>query len=97
MYRSSRRVLGRVVHGLLVLAPLALGSVYGVWLAGRLGNTTSVTMGGLGSSLTGVVTLAIAAMAFFIALPPGRGDIRSRQRALDGQCRRANHGHHRWP
>jgi pimeloyl-ACP methyl ester carboxylesterase len=68
-------VLGRVVHGLLVLAPLALGSVYGVWLAGRLGKTTSVTMGGLGWTLTGVVTLAIAAMAFLIALPASTAPI----------------------
>jgi len=68
-------VLGRVVHGLLVLAPLALGSVYGVWLAGRLGNTTSVTMGWLGWTLAGVVTLAIAAMAFCIALPASTAPI----------------------
>jgi proline iminopeptidase len=69
MYGIIALVLGRVVLGLLVLAPLALGSVYGVRLAGRLGNTTSATMGGLGWTLTGVVTLAIAAMAFFIAIP----------------------------
>jgi pimeloyl-ACP methyl ester carboxylesterase len=69
LYGIIAFVLGRVVHGLLVLTPLALGSVYGVWLAGRLGNTTAVMMGGLGWTLTGVVTLAIAAMAFFIALP----------------------------
>jgi proline iminopeptidase len=75
MYGIIALVLGRVVHGLLVLAPLALGSVYGVWLAGRLGNTTSVTMGGLGWTLTGVVTLAIAAMAFFIALPASTAPI----------------------
>ena len=40
MYGIFALVLGRGVHGLLVLAPLVLGSVYGVWLAGRLGNTT---------------------------------------------------------
>jgi len=64
MYGIFALVLGRGVHGLLVLAPLALGSVFGVSLAGRLGNTTSATMGGLGWTLTGVTSLAIAAMAF---------------------------------
>ena len=75
MYGIIALVLGRVVHGLLVLAPLALGTVYGVWLAGRLANTTSVRMGGLGLTLTGVVTLATAAMAFFIALPASTAPI----------------------
>jgi pimeloyl-ACP methyl ester carboxylesterase len=75
MYGIFALVLGRGVHGLLVLAPLALGSVYGVWLAGRIGNTTSVTMGGLGWTLTGVTTLAIATMAFFIALPASTAPI----------------------
>jgi pimeloyl-ACP methyl ester carboxylesterase len=75
MYGIFAFVLGRVVHGLLVLAPLALGSVYGVWLAGRLGNTTSVTMGGLGWTLTGVVTLAMVVMAFFIAIPASTAPI----------------------
>ncbi len=75
MYGIIALLLGRVVHGLLVLAPLALGSVYGVWLAGRLGNTTSVVMGGLGWTLTGLVTLAIAAMAIGIALPASTAPI----------------------
>jgi pimeloyl-ACP methyl ester carboxylesterase len=75
MYGMFAFVLGRVVHGLLVLAPLALGSVYGVWLASRVGNTTSATMGGLGWTLTGVTTLAIAAMAFFIAIPASTAPI----------------------
>ena len=69
LYGIIALVLGRVLHGLLVLAPLALGSVYGVWLAGHLGNTTSPTTGGLGWALTGVGTLAIGAMAFLIAIP----------------------------
>jgi proline iminopeptidase len=75
MYGIFAFVLGRVVHGLLVLVPLALGSVYGVWLAGRLGNTASVTMGGLGWTLTGVVTLAMVVMAFFIAIPASTAPI----------------------
>jgi pimeloyl-ACP methyl ester carboxylesterase len=75
MYGIIALVLGRVVHGLLVLAPLALGSVYGVSLAGRLGHTSSATMGGLGWTLTGMMTLAIAAMAFFIAIPASTAPI----------------------
>ena len=75
MYGIFALVLGRGVHGLLVLAPLALGSVYGVWLAGRLGNTTSAAMGGLSWTLTGVTTLAITAMAFFIAIPASTAPI----------------------
>lgn len=75
MYGIIAFVLGRVVHGLLVLAPLALGSVYGAWLAGRLGNTTSVAMGGLGRTVTGVVTLVMVAMAFFISLPASTAPI----------------------
>ena len=69
MYGIIALVLGRVVHGLLVLAPLALGSVYGVWMAGRLGYTTSERMRGLGWTLTGMTTLAILATASFIAVP----------------------------
>lgn len=75
MYGIFAFVLGRGVHALLVLAPLALGSVYGIWLAGRLGNTTSATMRGLGWSLTGAATLAIAAMAFFISIPASTAPI----------------------
>ena len=75
MYGIIALVLGRVVHGLLVLAPLALGGVYGVWLAGRFASTTSVGMGGLSWTLTGVATLAIAAMAFSIALPASTAPI----------------------
>lgn len=69
LYGTIAFVLGRVFHGVLVLVPLALGSVYGVWLADRLGNTTSAKMGGPGWTLTGIVTVAVAAMAFFIAIP----------------------------
>jgi len=75
LYGTIAFVLGRVVHGLLVLAPLALGSVYGVWLAGRLGNTTATSMGGLGWTLTGIATVGIGAMAFFIAIPASTAPI----------------------
>lgn len=68
-------VLGRVVHGLLVLAPMILGSVYGIWLAGRLGNTTSHVMGGFGWSITAIVTVAFVALGVFIARPASTAPI----------------------
>jgi pimeloyl-ACP methyl ester carboxylesterase len=62
-------VLGRVAPGVLVLAPMALGGLYGVSLAARLGNPSAVTMGGLGRWFTGAATLVLVALAFFIARP----------------------------
>ncbi|HSJ83186.1 MAG TPA: alpha/beta fold hydrolase [Acidimicrobiia bacterium] len=62
-------VLGRVFHGLLVLAPMILGSMYGVWLAGRLGSVSSAAMGGLAWTFTGALTLAMIVVAFSIARP----------------------------
>jgi len=67
--------IGRGVHGLLVLLPLALGSVYGVRLASRLGNPTSPTMGGIGWTFTALGTLVLAAVAFFIVLPASTSPI----------------------
>ncbi|MBM3187456.1 MAG: alpha/beta hydrolase [Chloroflexi bacterium] len=62
-------VLGRLVHGLLVLAPMILGTVYGVWLAGRLGRDASATMGAVGWTFTGLTTLALIVLAAFVARP----------------------------
>ena len=62
-------VLGRLVHGVFVLAPMILGTVYGVWLAARLGRDASATMGAVGWTLTGLVTLALVVVAVFVARP----------------------------
>jgi pimeloyl-ACP methyl ester carboxylesterase len=62
-------ILGRVVHGLLVLAPMILGAVYGVLLAGRFGNGASASMGGFGWTVTGATSLTLLAVAVFIAIP----------------------------
>lgn len=62
-------VLGRLVHGVLVLAPMILGSVYGVWFAARLGRDTSAIMGAIGWTLTSLVTLALIVVAVFVARP----------------------------
>jgi pimeloyl-ACP methyl ester carboxylesterase len=60
-------VLGRLVHGLLVLAPMILGSVYGTWIAARLGGNT--TMGFFGWAVVGVATVALIVVAIAFARP----------------------------
>jgi pimeloyl-ACP methyl ester carboxylesterase len=62
-------VLGRVFHGLLVLTPMILGAVYGVWLASRLGNAGAARMDGIGWTFTGLLTLILVGVVFFIARP----------------------------
>lgn len=62
-------VLGRVIPGLLVLVPMIVGAVYGVWSAARLGREASVGMGAVGWTLTGLATLALIVIAFFVARP----------------------------
>ncbi len=62
-------VLGRAAHGLFVLAPMILGSVYGVWLSTRLGGEAAAPMGVIGWTLTGLATLALLVIAAFVARP----------------------------
>lgn len=62
-------VLGRGVHGVLVLAPMVLGCIYGVWLSARLGRAGSAGMGAVGWVLTGLLTLALMAVAVLVARP----------------------------
>lgn len=62
-------VLGRLVHGLLVLAPIILGSVYGVWLAAWLGRETSASLSAVGWMLTGLATLVLIVVAILISRP----------------------------
>lgn len=62
-------VVGRLVHGVLVLTPMMLGTVYGVWLAARLGRDASATMGAVGWTLTGLATLALVVVVVFVARP----------------------------
>lgn len=69
LYGIIALVLGRGVHGVLALAPMLLGAGYGVLLAARLGHPTAPLMGGVGWTVSGLVTLALAAFAFFIATP----------------------------
>jgi len=62
-------VVGRVVHGLLVLVPMILGTAYGIWLAACLGKDPSAAMGAAGWTLAGLVTLAVVLLAVFVARP----------------------------
>jgi pimeloyl-ACP methyl ester carboxylesterase len=68
-------VLGRVVHGILVLAPMILGAGLGVALAGRFGNEAAGTMGITGWVLSGLTTVVLVAVAFFIAVPASTAPI----------------------
>lgn len=62
-------VLGRLVHGVLVLAPMILGTAYGAWFAVRLGREAAATMGAIGWTLTGLATLALILVAALVARP----------------------------
>lgn len=68
-------VLGRVLHGLVVLAPLTLGSVYGVWLARRFGNETASSIGSFGWTVTWLATIGLVVLAGFIARPASTAPI----------------------
>ncbi|MBE9067399.1 alpha/beta hydrolase [Leptolyngbya cf. ectocarpi LEGE 11479] len=60
-------ILGRLVHGMLVLLPMALGTLHGIWLALYLGRERSAPVGGIGWILTSLATLALIILAYFIA------------------------------
>ena len=62
-------VVGRGVHGLLVLVPMALGAGYGVWLAHRLGHPSAPRPGSVGRMMTGLVTVTILVLAAGLVRP----------------------------
>ena len=62
-------VLGRLFHAIVVLLPMILGSVLGVWLAGRLGHDGASSMGAVGWILVGIASLTLIALAVLIARP----------------------------
>lgn len=61
--------VGRLFHGLLVLAPMALGALYGVALAHHLGNEGAPSMGRAAWLFTGLLTAALLSLALFLARP----------------------------
>jgi proline iminopeptidase len=62
-------VLGRLFPSFLVVLPMILGAVSGAWLAARLGNDASATMGVIGWTLMGLASLALIVVAVLIARP----------------------------
>lgn len=62
-------LLGRLVHGLLVLAPMILGTIYGLSLAARLGKESLSSMGLAGWMLTILATMSLIVVALAIARP----------------------------
>jgi pimeloyl-ACP methyl ester carboxylesterase len=62
-------VVGRGVHGLLVLLPMMVGAIYGVELAARRARSTAATMGVTGWVVAGLLTLVLAALCAMIARP----------------------------
>lgn len=68
-------VLGRLFHGLLVLGPMVLGSVYGVWLAGKFGHPTAHSMGAVGWVATILASIGLVALSMFIARPASTAPI----------------------
>jgi proline iminopeptidase len=68
-------VLGRLAHGLLVLAPMILGASYGVWLADRLRKQEAPHVGAFAWTITGLASLALVSVAFFIANPAATAPI----------------------
>jgi pimeloyl-ACP methyl ester carboxylesterase len=62
-------VVGRGIPYLLSLAPMAVGSSYGVELAARLGRSGRATMGAIAWGLTIIGTIAIIGLAMLVARP----------------------------
>jgi len=72
-------VLGRGLHGLLVLAPMILGARFGVEVATRLWTGATGTMGRLGWIVTGLVSLRPSG--------PGERMVRPARRPVQGADR----------
>jgi len=69
MYGIIAFVLGRGLHGLLVLVPMILGVIYGVGLSAWLGREATTAPGAFGWTLTGLGTLFLMVAAVTIARP----------------------------
>jgi pimeloyl-ACP methyl ester carboxylesterase len=69
MYGMIAFVLGRIFHGILVLIPMMLGMVYGIWFANRSGREGAARIGNFGWLVTALTTIAVVGIAFLIARP----------------------------
>ena len=68
-------VVGRLVHGVLVLAPMMLGAAYGTWIASRLGGDAPVIAGAVGRTFVCLGTIALVAIALLVARPASTAPI----------------------
>ena len=59
-------IVGRLVHGLLVLAPMILGTVYGSWLAGRTAAVSTTRLGVISWLLTSLAAFGIIAFGVLL-------------------------------
>jgi pimeloyl-ACP methyl ester carboxylesterase len=75
MYGVIAFVLGRGLHALLVLVPMALGAIYGVQLAARLSKPSVGGLGPIGWILTAIPSLGLVILAVTIALPASTAPI----------------------
>ncbi|MBI1299258.1 alpha/beta fold hydrolase [bacterium] len=75
MYGLIAFGVGRLLHAVLVLAPMVVGSLFGVWWATRLCHPSARAMGVVGWGLTGLVTLALILLAVSIARPASTAPI----------------------
>lgn len=69
MYGLIAAILGRGLHGLLVLAPMALGVHLGVELASRAGDRGARRSGPIGWALVALPSAGLVALAWLIAQP----------------------------
>ncbi len=69
MYGIIALIVGRGLHGLLVLAPMLVGARLGVEVAARLGRPATARLGALGWGLVAASLFALAGLAVAIAQP----------------------------
>ena len=62
-------VVGRLFLALLVVAPMALGALYGVWISHRMGRMATTPPGIPGWIVMGVLTVGLAGLAVTVARP----------------------------
>lgn len=81
-YGTVAFVLGRIVPGFLVLAPVALGGLLGVWLVTHFGHPDARPLQGPGFTVAGVGVLLVVGLAALIARPASTAPILT----TDGQA-----------
>jgi pimeloyl-ACP methyl ester carboxylesterase len=62
-------IVGRLIHGLLVLVPMMVAAWFGVALAHRLGNQNAAALGFSGWALAGLFVLGLVMLTFYLTRP----------------------------